>query len=146
MSSAMSSDMLQMAAKSGHSEGSQNHIQPISHSQNMDAGWNTPVFENNLELFPGAHNAKIDLGGICGSLDHDGILAPVIQNSAFKADIAGPFNGTLFALGNVGHEGFNLKLSGDTSATHSAPSAQLNVGDGLDVMGKGGGAGHGGHG
>lgn len=143
----LSSDMLQMAAESGsQNRGSQNHIQPISHSQNMDAGWNTPFFQDNLKPFPGAEEANMDaiLAGVSGSVD-SGIIEKIKHENAFSADVAGAFSGTFLAPGNVGHEGFNLKLSGDTSAAHTAPSAQLNVGDGLDVMGKGGGSGHGGH-
>ena len=136
----LSSDMLQMAAKSGHDEGSQNHIQPISHSQNMDAGWNTPIFQDNLEIFPGAHNAKLDLG-LGGSIDHE-IISIITKDHAFGADLAGAFSGTILSQGNVGHEGLNLKLSGDTSASHIAPAAQTGLGDGIDVIKGGSSAGH----
>ena len=136
----LSSDMLQMAAESG----SQNHIQPISHSQNMDAGWDTPVFQDKLELFPGAKEASLDavMAGVSGSLDI-GIIEKVKHENAFNQNVASAFDGTIMSQGNVSHEGLNLKLSGDTAASHIAPSAQTGLGDGIDVI-KGGGSGHGG--
>jgi hypothetical protein len=74
-------------------------------------------------------------------MDQHGIFALLAQESAFNTDVAGAFDGTILSNGNINHPGYNLKLSGDTALGNKAPMAQLNMGDGFDIPGKGGGAG-----
>jgi hypothetical protein len=129
-----------MSKHGGESDHSSSH--PVTQAQNVNTSWNKPVFENNLEPFPGAKTANLDFGGVSGSLDDHGIFALISgENSAFNQDVFGAFDGTIMSQGGVGHEGFNLTLSGDVSAAHSGVAGQLNMGDGLHITAKGGGGG-----
>jgi len=132
-----------LASMKSHGDGASSHSSnhPVTQANNVDTAWNKPVFENNIELFPGAKTANLDLGGVSGSLDHHGIFALLSQDSAFNQDIAGAFDGTIMSHGGVGHEGLDLKLSGDVSAAHSGVASQLNMGEGIHIASKGGGGG-----
>ena len=141
MSEGVNSAMLASMQSHGDGESSHSSNQPVNQAQNV-GGWDKPVFENNIELFPGAKTANIDFGGISGSLDQHGIFALTNKDSAFSQDVAGAFDGTIMSNGSIGHEGLDFKLSGDTSAAHSGITGQLNIGEGVDITAKGGGGGH----
>lgn len=111
LNSAMLASMNEHGNSSNH--GSENH--PVNHAQGHDQGWNTPIFTNNLEIFPGAKEGSLDsiIAGLSGSVNS--FIDSVIQNNAFGQNIVGAFDGTI-SPGGIAHEGLDFNVSGDNRA------------------------------
>ncbi|MES2678182.1 MAG: hypothetical protein V4612_07755 [Pseudomonadota bacterium] len=111
-----------------------------------DAPKTNPLFNEHLKPLAGVGEVGLDqmLSGLGDDVSRTGIFADVKEANMANVDVAAVFGGTIFSQGNIGHEGYDFKVSGDVAASHIAPSAQFNIGNEIDVMGKGGGSGHGG--